>query len=53
MIKNNIDNIVPKTLYVSSEIHLNECNNDINVTQTIQSENYVFSEFRSMNNYYS
>ena len=50
--KNNIDNIIFKTLYVSSEIHVNECNNDINVTQNIQSENDLLSEFRAMNNNY-
>ena len=52
MIKNNIDNIVPKTLYVSFEINVTECNNDINVTQNIQSENDLLSEFRAMNNNY-
>ena len=49
---NNIDTVVPKTLHVSSEIHVNECNNDINVTQNIQSENDLLSEFRAMNNNY-
>ena len=41
--KNNIDNIIFKTLYVSSEIHVNECNSDTNVTQNVESENDIFS----------
>ena len=40
---NNSNNILPETLSVSSNIHVNECNNDTNVTQSIQSENDIFS----------
>ena len=53
----NIEYVLPKTLYASSELYIcqdkivNECDNDTNVTQNIQSEN-IFPEFRTMNNNY-
>ena len=55
---NNIESMLPKTLYVSSELCIcqdkivNECDNDTNMTQNTQSENDFFSEFRTMNNNY-
>ena len=42
----------PKTIHVCSEIHENERNNNINVTQNMQSENDIFSKFRTMNKNY-
>ena len=42
LMTNNIDNVPPKTLHVSSEFHVNMCNKGINVTQNVQSENDIF-----------
>ena len=56
---NSIDDVLPKILYVSSELHMcqektvNECNSDTNVTQNMQSENDIFSEFINIINKYS
>ena len=49
---NNIDKRISKTLHVSSDSHEHECNNDIKRTQSIQSENKVCTEFRTMYNNY-